>query len=144
MALIGRLANQAPFPDLMKGFLTIFICLIGFAAATPQAPALNYYSLPKFKFGFWFVAESDRVGQTKAQVQYILEVITSSELGWFQPIAPIVATPGSVLSFETIYGDGQNIFERKGFARIHVEYIAPTPRDNHHPRQWVTLRPIQF
>ena len=144
MALIGRLANQAPFPDLMKGFLTIFICLIGFAAATPQAPALNYYSLPKFKFGFWFVAESDRVGQTKAQVQYILEVITSSELGWFQPIAPIVATPGSVLSFETIYGDGQNIFERKGFARIHVAYIAPTPRDNHHPRQWVTLRPIQF
>ena len=124
--------------------LAIFFCFIGFAAATPQAPALNYYSLPKFKFGFWFVAEADRVGQTSAQVQYILEVITSSQLGWFQPLAPIVATPGSVLSFETVYGDGQNIFERKGFARIRVEYITPIPKDNHHPRQWVTLSPIQF
>ena len=128
----------------MKCFLLAFIFLLVQAGATPTAPVLNYYSLPKFKFGFWFVAEADRVGQTKAQVQYILEVITNRQDGWFQPVAPIVATPGSVLSFETIYGDGKNIFERKGFARIRVEYIAPTPRDNHHPRQWVTLRPIQF
>ncbi len=124
--------------------LAMLFCLIGFAAATPQAPALNYYSLPKFKFGFWFVAEPDRVGQTSARVQYVLEVITNRQDGWFQPIAPIVAAPGSVLSFETVYGDGENIFERKGFARIRVEYITPIPKDNPRPRQWVTVRPIQF
>jgi hypothetical protein len=128
----------------MKRLAAILFCLAGFASAAPKAPALNYYSLTKYKFGFWFVAEPDRVGQTSASVQYILEVITSSDEGWFQPLAPIIAAPGSVLSFETVYGDGKNVFARKGFARIRVEYITPTPKDNNQPRQWVTLRPIQF
>ena len=128
----------------MKCFFLAFAFLLIQAGGSLTAPVLNYYSVAKHKFGFWFVAEADRVGQPAAQVQYILEVITNRSGGWFQPIAPIVAPPGSVLSFETIYGDGQNIFVRKGFARIRVEYIAPIPKDNHHPRQWVTLKPFQF
>ena len=128
---------------LKRMFAGLFILLIGIAAAIPQAPALNYYSVAKHKFGFWFIAEEDRTGSATPNVQYSLEVIHDSS-GWFRPFQPVVVVPGSVISFESVYGDGQEVFTRNGFARIVAEYITPAAKDNHRPRGWASLRPIQF
>ena len=128
----------------MKRFFLAFIFLLSQAGATPDVPAINYYHSVKYRFGFWFVAEQDRAGQTNAQVQYSLEVIESRTGGWFRPIAPLVVAPGSVISFETVYGDGVQVFTRMGFARIVAEWITPTPKVNRNHRGWVILQPIQY
>ena len=127
----------------MKRFLIAFIFLLSQAGGSLTAPVLNYYSVAKHKFGFWFIAEEDRTGSATPNVQYSLEVIHDSS-GWFRPFTPVVVVPGSVISFESVYGDGQEVFTRAGFARIVAEYIAPAAKDNHRPRGWASLRPIQF
>ena len=128
---------------MLKIALILLISLVT-ASATPVTPVINYYHWDKYKFGFWFVAEQDRAGQTNARVQYSLEVIETRSGGWFRPLAPIVAAPGSVLSFETVYGDGVQVFTRMDFARIVAEWITPIPKDNRHSRGWVTLQPIHY
>ena len=128
----------------MSRAILIFLISLMTASATPLTPVLNYYHWNKYKFGFWFIAEQDRAGQTNARVQYSLEVIESRSGGWFRPFAPIIVAPGAVLSFETIYGDGVRVFTRIGFARIVAEWITPTPKDNRNQRGWVTLQPIQY
>jgi len=128
----------------MKRFIIIFFCFLSLGAASPQAPALNYYGVAKYKFGFWFIAEPNRAGDPTPQVQYSLEVLEDSS-GWFRPFAPVVRVPGSVISFESVYGDGQRVFNRLGFARIIAEWLSPRHKDNR-PRQgaWEINRPIPF